>query len=126
MQDSATYEYAIIRFVPKVERCEYFNVGVILYSKSKKYLGVKHFIDVKKWEAFSPETPLETIQEYLQTWHRICAGKEKHGIGAMEISDRFRWLAACRSTMIQTSKTHSGRCSDPEKELEEVFERWVL
>ena len=127
MQDKVIFEYAIIRVVPKVEREEFFNVGVILFSKRKKFLGVKFHIDQKKLKAFSEDLELETIHAYLKAWQLICEGNSDGGtIGNLEISDRFRWLAACRSTVIQSSKTHSGLCDDPQKELDSIFETYVL
>lgn len=127
MQDKVTFEYAIIRLVPKVEREEFFNVGVILFSKRKKFLDIKYHINVDKLKAFTTELELETLNNYLNAWKLICDGKTTAGkIGAFEISDRFRWLAACRSTIIQSSKTHSGLCTEPEIELQDIFEKYVL
>jgi hypothetical protein len=127
MQDKVTYEYAIIRIVPKVEREEFFNVGVLLFSKRKNFLGVKYNIDEKKLEAFSDELDLELLKEHLNAWERICDGTPESGtIGQFEVSDRFRWLAASRSTIIQSSKTHPGLCKDPEQELEMLFNTFVL
>jgi hypothetical protein len=127
MQDKVTFEYAIIRVVPKVEREEFFNVGVILFSKRKKFLGVKFYIDEKKLNAFSDHLELETIEKNLKAWQLICAGNPNGGaIERLELSDRFRWLAACRSTIIQSSKTHSGLCENPQQELDAIFENYVL
>ena len=127
MQNKYTFEYAIIRIVPKVEREEFFNVGVLLFSKRKKYLEVKYFIDSKKLCALAPDLDGVDFNEYLNAWKIICNGSAAGGrIGQLEISDRFRWLAACRSTMIQSSKTHSGLCESPEKELERLFKEYVL
>ncbi|MEL4308010.1 DUF3037 domain-containing protein [Joostella sp. CR20] len=127
MQDRITFEYAIIRFVPKVEREEFFNIGVILFSKEKKFLGVKYHIDKDKLQAFTKEISIDFIETYLQSWTHICKGDAKGGvIGSFEIADRFRWLASTRSTMIQSSKTHPGKCSDPEATLQTIFEKYVL
>lgn len=127
MQDKVTFEYAIIRLVPKVEREEFFNVGVILFSKRKKFLGVKYHIDSKKLMAFSDVLELEALEQHLKAWQLICEGHPKGGaIGKLELPDRFRWLAACRSTIIQSSKTHSGLCEDPQKALDDIFETYVL
>lgn len=127
MQDKCTFEYAIIRIVPKVEREEFFNVGVILFSKRKKYLGIKYLINEDKFNAFSSDLSLSDFKEYLQGWKLICDGKPSGGtIGSFEISDRFRWLTACRSTVIQSSKTHPGLTHNPEKELELLFKEYVL
>lgn len=127
MPDKVTFEYAIIRLVPRVEREEFFNIGVILFSKRKKYLGVKFNVNENKLKAFSCELELETINNYLKSWELISKGDSSAGkIGQFEISDRFRWLAASRSTIIQSSKTHSGLTDNPEKELNSIFENYVL
>jgi hypothetical protein len=127
MEDRVTFEYAIIRLVPKVEREEFFNVGVILFSKRKKFLAVKYFVDAKKLEAFSCAVNMVQIEAYLEAWQLICEGKSAAGIiGSLELSDRFRWLAASRSTIIQSSPTHPGLCQDPEAELEDIFKKYVL
>jgi hypothetical protein len=127
MQDSHTFEYAVIRVVPKVEREEFFNVGVILFSKRKKFLDIKYHINPHKLKAFSTEIELEMLEDYLKAWKLICEG-DPHGgkIGTFELSDRFRWLVACRSTIIQSSKTHSGLSADPQKTLEDIFNTHVL
>ena len=127
MQDKVTFEYAIIRLVPKVEREEFFNIGVILFSKRKKFLDIKFHINPEILKVMAPELALDSLNEYLNAWKTICDGKKSAGkIGELELSDRFRWLAACRSTIIQSSKTHSGLCENPEKELEAIFEEFVL
>lgn len=127
MQDKVTFEYAIIRLVPKVEREEFFNIGVILFSKRKKFLGVKFKIDENKLNAFSCELDLDDINRYLNSWELISKGEITGGaIAQFELSDRFRWLAASRSTIIQSSKTHSGLTDNPELELQSIFEKHVL
>lgn len=127
MQDRCTFEYAIIRVVPKVEREEFFNVGVILFSKQKKFLGVKYKINQKLLDAFTDKLELGYLMEYLKAWELICEGAPSGGaIGKLELSDRFRWLTATRSTIIQSSKTHPGLCEDPEKELQDIFKKIVL
>ncbi|GHC62412.1 DUF3037 domain-containing protein [Ulvibacter litoralis] len=127
MHDRVTFEYAIIRVVPKVEREEFFNVGVLLFSKRKKFLGIKYKIDQTKLAAFSKDLDCNILNDNLKAWESICAGMPLGGaIGRLELSDRFRWLAASRSTIIQSSKTHPGLCTDPAKELEEIFNTYVL
>jgi hypothetical protein len=127
MQDKDTFEYAIIRLVPKVEREEFFNVGVLLFSKQKKFLGIKYHIDLEKLNVFAPEIEITVLNAYLNAWKLISDGDSAGGkIGALEISDRFRWLAACRSTIIQSSKTHPGLCKNPEEALQDIFEKYVL
>ena len=127
MQDKYTFEYAIIRIVPKVEREEIFNVGVILFCKRKKFLGIKYYIDPEKLKVFCAEVDLSVLIDYLKAWELVCQGTPDSGkIGAMEVSDRFRWLSACRSTIIQSSKTHPGLSQDPQQTLEDIFEKQVL
>ena len=127
MQDKDTFEYAIIRLVPKVEREEFFNVGVLLFSKQKKFLGIKYHIDLEKLNAFAPEIEITVLNAYLNAWKLICDGAPSGGkIGTLELSDRFRWLTACRSTIIQSSKTHPGLCKNPEEALQDIFEKYVL
>jgi len=127
MQDKVTFEYAIIRLVPRVEREEFFNIGVILFSKRKKFLGVKFKVDVNKLNAFSCELDLDAINSYLKSWELISKGDASGGaIAQFELSDRFRWLAASRSTIIQSSKTHSGLTENPELELQSIFKKHVL
>jgi len=127
MQDKVTFEYAIIRLVPKVEREEFFNIGVILFSKRKKFLGVKFKVNETKLKAFSCDLDLDTVNNYLKSWELISKGEASGGaIAQFELSDRFRWLAASRSTIIQSSKTHSGITDNPEHELQAIFERHVL
>jgi len=125
--DLAIYEFAIIRLVPKVEREEFLNIGAILFSKQKKYLGIKYKIDEKRISSFSDKVDVHIVSKYLEAWKSICIGAPKGGsIGKLERSERFRWLVASRSTIIQSSKTHPGLCYKPEKVLEDIFNRYVL
>lgn len=127
MPDKVIYEYAIIRVVPKVEREEFLNVGVILYAKQKKYLGIKYHIDKKRLTAFSDTIDIELIHNYLKAWELVCQGGNPGGrIGQFTLPNRFRWLSASRSSIIQSSKTHPGLSADPEKTLADIFERYVL
>ena len=127
MPDRVTYEYAVIRFVPKVEREEFLNIGVILFSKRKKYLDVKYEIDEARIRAFAPEADIDALNDYLKAWKLICQGVPEGGeIGKLEPASRFRWLTASRSTIIQSSETHPGLCHDPEKVLGDIFRRYVL
>lgn len=125
-QDNVTYEYAVIRLVPKVEREEFINIGVILFSKRKKYLGIKYSIDEKRLQAFTSELDIDQIKHYLQAWDWVCQGDKQGGrIGAFDMALRFRWLVAKRSTIIQSSPTHPGLCLDPALELDKLFSRLV-
>lgn len=127
MQDRVAYEFAVIRLVPKVEREEFMNIGVILFSKRKKYIGIKYKIDRERINSFSKEVDTDMINEYLKAWKWICKGSSEGGpIGKLEQAFRYRWLVSSRSTIIQSSKTHPGLCHDPEKVLEDIFNRYVL
>ena len=127
MQNKESYEFAVIRLVPKVEREEFLNIGVIVFSKRNKYLDIKYKIDRERIHAFANDIDTDMISSYLAAWKLICDGKANGGkIAEFEQSYRFRWLVASRSTIIQSSKTHPGLCTDPEAVLESNFNRYVL
>jgi hypothetical protein len=127
MRDKCTFEYAIIRVIPKVEREEFLNVGAIVFSKSRKFLAMKHFINEARLRSFSPEMDIEELKKHLAAWEAVCAGSPAGGfIGQLDLADRFRWLTAARSTILQSTRPHPGICSDPEKELEWLFQAFVL
>ena len=127
MQKKEVFEYAFIRFVPKVEREEFLNVGVIVFCKRKKYLAVKYHIDEARLNAFSKDIDLAELSEYLKSWDLICQGSPEGGkIAQMDLPGRFRWLTASRSTIIQHSSVHTGLCENPEAVLNDLFEKYVL
>jgi len=127
MPNKETYEYTVIRLVPKVEREEFLNIGIILFSKRNKFLDMKYQLDAERINAFSKDVDLKVIEDYLKAWELICSGSKEGGsIAQMEQSFRFRWLAAAKSTIVQTSPTHPGICEDPSKILKDLFERYVL
>ena len=127
MPDKITYEYAIIRVLPKVEREEFINVGAILYARRKKYLGIQYHLDKKRLTAFSKDIDIDKIEKYLKAWKLVCQGGSAGGpIGGLEQHVRYRWLTASRSSIIQSSATHPGLCEDPENMLKDIFERYVL
>lgn len=127
MQEQLEYEYAFIRFVPKVEREEFINVGVILFCKRKNFLQTKCDVDISRIESFGSDIEIEELKEYLNTWSLIARGNQEGGfIASLDISSRFRWLTAPRSTIIQPSPVRSGLCVDPEDELNDLFQRGVL
>lgn len=123
MQDRVTYEYAVIRVVPKVEREEFMNVGVVLYAKRKRFIGIKYHINKDKLSAFAPNLSIDLIASYLQAWESICNGTGY--IGQQDIAFRFRWLTAPKSTILQCSSIHPGLCSDPQGVLDKLFEFYV-
>ncbi|MFZ6051302.1 DUF3037 domain-containing protein [Halocola ammonii] len=121
------YEYAVIRLVPKVEREEFLNVGVILFSKQAKYIRVLYKVDPERLKAFDCELEIEEVEKNLQSFDKICCGDKDAGRFAdWDLADRFRWLTAVRSSSIQTSRPHNGFSSDLDKTLERLFEEQVL
>lgn len=126
MHDKATYEFAVIRVVPKVEREEFLNVGVIVFSKPKRFLGMRYRVDETRLKAFDKEVEVELIREYLNAWEQICkGGKEAGTIGEQELPYRFRWLTAPKSTVLQCSRPHPGLCEAPDEVLENLFRFYV-
>ncbi|TDX02386.1 DUF3037 domain-containing protein [Dinghuibacter silviterrae] len=127
MQDKHLFEYAVLRVVPKVEREEFLNVGVILYCKGLKYLGVCYHLDINRLCAFSGALDITEIGEFLRAFEVICRGGEEGGpIARLPLAERFRWLTATRSTIVQTSRVHSGFCIDPAETLEHLERQLVL
>ncbi|KIO78091.1 hypothetical protein TH53_05730 [Pedobacter lusitanus] len=127
MQDNHLFEYAIIRVVPRVEREEFMNAGVILYCARQKFLQAEIILDKEKLSAFSPAADIEEIEQNLLALKRICAGGKEGGpIGLLDAASRFRWLTAMRSTVLQTSRVHPGFCKDPAEKLMLLLEEQVL
>ena len=127
MQDSHLYEYAVIRVVPRVEREEFLNIGIILFCKKAKFIKVLSYIDDAKIEALSNDFDIEQLHCNITALKKIASGDKDGGpIGQMDIPERFRWLTAIRSSAIQTSRPHSGLCEDLEKTIQRLFEELVL
>lgn len=121
-----TYDYAIIRVVPKVEREEFVNAGAIVSCPASDFLEARIELDEARVLALDPGADLATIRTHLATLPAICAGGPEAGpIGALSKRERFRWLTAPRSTVIQTSPTHTGTCTDPAALLEHLLATMV-
>ena len=126
MQGKQVYEYTIIRFVPKVEREEFLNVGVMVYSKRKKYIGIKYQVDESRLQYIASTEEIDLLKEHLSAWEKIAKGTADGGpIAQLDQANRFRWLSANRSTILQCSKIHPGLTEQPEELLVELFERYV-
>ena len=126
MQDHYTYDYAIIRVVPKVEREEFINVGVIVSCPAKSFLDARIELDGERLLALDSTLDIESIRTHLATIPAICAGGEKAGpIGQLSQRKRFHWLIAPRSTIIQTSAVHTGYCKEPAGVLEHLLDTMV-
>ena len=126
MATEYTYDYAIVRIVPRVERGERINVGVILSCVDVEFLDARIELDVPRLLALEPAMDLEAINAGLATIPAVCAGGPDAGpIGAMRPRDRFRWLVSPRSTVIQMSPVHTGRTTDPAAALDHLLETMV-
>jgi hypothetical protein len=126
MHDHDTYDYAIIRVVPKVEREEFVNVGVIVSCQSRAFLEARIELEESRLMVVDPTLDVETIRTHLASILTVCAGGEPAGpIGQLSQRERFRWLVAPRSTIIQTSPVHTGCCKDLTAVLEHLLDTMV-
>jgi len=126
MQETHSFEYAVIRVVPRVEREEFLNVGVILYCRTHKFLQTRIHIDEGKLLALSNKTDLGDLRDHLHAFESISNGSGSDTpIAKLDIASRFRWLTAVRSTIVQTSRVHPGICSDPAEKINRLFEQYV-
>ena len=126
MPDQFRYDYAVIRVVPKVDREEFINAGVILSCPDKSFLEARIKLNESRLLALDPALDLEMVRTHLQTIPTICHGGDDAGpIGQLPQRQRFHWLVAPRSTIIQTSPVHTGRCSDPAAALEHLVAKMV-
>ena len=121
------YNYAVLRVVPHVEREEFVNVGVILFARTLNYLDVRVELDEARLLALTPGLELAQLKEHLKTFEAIASGDPEGGpIAVLSQSERFHWLTAPRSTILQTSPVHVGRCDDPTAALEKLVRELVL
>jgi hypothetical protein len=127
MQDNHLFEYAIIRVVPRVEREEFLNVGVILYCKTQQFLQTLFTLDESRLQAIYPEVESKEVQMHLKALEQISLGNPESGpIACLDIASRFRWLTAKRSTVVQTSGVHPGLCKDASETLVRLHKELVL
>jgi hypothetical protein len=126
MPEQHLFEYAVIRIVPRVEREEFLNTGVILYCAREKFLNALIDFDEARVTAFAPALDLSAVRQNLMALEAICHGHPSGGIIAtLEPASRFRWLTATRSTVIQASKVHPGLCADPQAALQRLYDQLV-
>ncbi|HJZ78885.1 MAG TPA: DUF3037 domain-containing protein [Pyrinomonadaceae bacterium] len=126
MRDQWTYDYAIIRVVPRVEREEFINVGVIVSCPARRFLEARIELDEQRLLALDPAVDIESIRTHLATIPAICAGGEQAGpIGRLSQRERFHWLIAPRSSTIQTSPVHTGYCKNQTAVLEHLLDTMV-
>lgn len=126
MPETGSFDYAVLRVVPRVEREEFLNVGVILFSRVRKYLAAKVELDEARLLALDPTVDLATLRDALAAYPRIAAGDPEAGpLAELSPAERFHWLTAPRSTIIQPSPVHSGQSDDLDAALEELMEQMV-
>lgn len=126
MPEPCTYDYAIVRVVPRVERGEFINAGVILSCDASGFLQARIELDRARLAALAPALDLAAVEAALAAIPLICAGGPAAGaIGQLSARERFHWLVAPRSTSIQTSPVHTGRCNDLEAAIEDLLEKTV-
>jgi hypothetical protein len=120
----SSFDYAVVRVVPRVEREEFLNAGVIVFCLEQNFLAAKVHVDGDRLKALWPEIDVELVRQHLEAIPKICAGDPSAGpIARLSLRERFHWLVAPRSTMIQVSPVHSGICERPEPALEQVLDR---
>ena len=127
MQEKDLFEYAVLRVVPRVEREEFINIGVVLYCSKRKFLGVLYELNTAKLNALCGDMDCDALKENVTSFERICLGGADAGtIGKLDIASRFRWLTATRSTVLQTSRAHPGLCTNPKETLLKLYQEMVL
>lgn len=126
MPARSSYDYAILRVVPRVDREEFLNAGVVLFCLERDFLGARVGLDEARVKAAFPDADLGLLREHLAVIPRICEGGPEAGpIGKLTKRERFHWLVAPRSTIVQVSPVHVGLCEDPAAALADVFAKMV-
>lgn len=126
MQERTLFEYAVIRVVPRVDREEFLNIGIILYCAKQKYLKMLYVLDAHRLQAFDGYLDMDELKDHLCSFERICSADEQGGpIAKLDTPSRFRWLTATRSTVLQTSKVHPGLCIDAAETTVKLFNQLV-
>jgi len=123
--ERVTFEYTVIRIVPRVERAEFLNAGVVLVCRSRRFLGARVELDRARLDCFAPwldDAFVSTVEDQLLLIPRIAAADPSAGpIAQLDFRERFHWLAAPSSTVLQASPAHTGLCSDPAAQLDKLF-----
>ncbi|MGJ1445731.1 DUF3037 domain-containing protein [Sphingobacterium spiritivorum] len=121
------FEYAVVRLVPRVEREEFINVGVILYCKRTRYSGFLWQLNDDKCSVLCRDLDVDMIRQHLHSFEQICKGSSNGGkLAELDQAERFRWLTARRSTLIQCSPVHPGLTENPADTLQDLFEKLVI
>ena len=125
MPTASSFDYAIVRVVPHVEREEFINVGVVLFCRTQRFLAAKIALDEQRLQALFPTVNIDCVTAHLNLIPRICAGDTEHPIGQLSQAERFHWLVTPRSTSVQVSAVHTGICTDPAETLSRLLETMV-
>jgi hypothetical protein len=129
MRERAAFDYALIRVVPRVEREEFLNAGAVIYCPARRFLAARVELDRSRLAALDASLDLDLLEQHLQAIPAICAGDVRAGpMACLTHSERFHWVVAPRSTVVQTSPVHAGLTDDPARELEHLIEtmvRWL-
>ena len=127
MQHKHLFEYATIRVVPRVEREEFVNIGVILYCKDQRFLQARYKLDELRVKSCFAAIDIEELKDHLLAFEKISLAAADGGpIAKLDMPSRFRWLTATRSTVLQTSRVHPGFCDDAEIKIIQLFNALVL
>ncbi len=120
-----SYEYFVLRCVPRVDREEFLNVGVVVYSREEEFLGAACQVDEDRVHALAPEVDIEEVEMHLESIASICRGDEGSGPAATwDLRKRFDWLSSPRSTVVQPGPVHPGLTKDPGAELQHLLPNW--
>ncbi|APR83352.1 Hypothetical protein A7982_08701 [Minicystis rosea] len=126
MRAQSSFDYAIVRVVPHVEREEFINVGVIVHCRDHEFLAARIAFDEARLRALAPDADVETIRRHLDVIPLLCEGGPRSGpIGQLPLPERWSWLVATRSTIIQTSPPHTGLCERPEGAMDKLIDEVV-
>lgn len=126
MQEDKIYEYAVIRLVPKVEREEFFNIGLVMFSKKEKFIKVEFYLCPDKFKLMHSKLDYDDVTQNLVSFQKIANGDKDGGpIAMLDIPERFRWLTAVRSAVVQTSRPHPGKSKDLNSTFGKLFEELV-
>jgi hypothetical protein len=120
------FEYALLRVVPRVERGEFINAGVVLYCQDARFLDARVHLDPERLQALDPNLDPDTVRAHLEVARLVCEGGPEAGaVGLLPPGQRFGWLVAPRSTVVQSSPVHTGFADDPEEAIEHLLQTMV-